>query len=222
MVGIAIGLTLLCYLLAQGLGRRLTFLPVIVWAALLLMLALGLLQWPYQHYYSLVSPWFDHLLGYVVVALAIPLAAMDWRRLPLRHVGGLVVLASFSGVLLPVILAWWWHLATPQILAFVTRSITTPIALSVAGLIHAPPVLVSLIVIVSGLIGAAVSPWLLRSIQDERAAGLALGLVAHAIGTVEAWRRNPECGRFAALGMALNGVLTALWAPWAVNWFMHH
>lgn len=222
----AISLTFACYfftswLLNRPQAARLAFLPAIIWAALLLMAVLAALSWHYADYYHQVSTLFDHLLGYVVVALAIPLAAMNWRDVPLKRIGLLVLVASLSGVALPVGLAWLWQLSPEQILAFVTRSVTTPIALTVAGLIHAPAVLVSLIVIVSGLLGAAAAPWLLRDVTDARARGLALGLVAHAIGTVEAWRQGPECGRYAALGMALNGIFTALWTPWVVQWLYH-
>ena len=114
---------------------------------------------------------------------------------------------------MPVGLAWLLHLSEPTILAFSTRAVTTPIALNIASLIDAPLALVSVIVIVSGLIGAAMSPLLLRNVHDERAVGLALGLAAHAIGTVEAWQRSATAGRYAAFGMAVNGVMTAIWLP---------
>ena len=73
--------------------------------------------------------------------------------------------------------------------------------------------MVTLIVILSGVIGAAFSPWILKHIHDERASGLALGLAAHAIGTAQAWQRGPVTGRYAAFGMAVNGVFTAIWLP---------
>ncbi|MDR9777648.1 LrgB family protein, partial [Rhizobium hidalgonense] len=101
----------------------------------------------------------------------------------------------------------------PTVLAYATRAVTTPIALNIATLIQAPLATTTLIVILSGLIGAALSPLILRNINDERAAGLALGLAAHAIGTVQAWQRGPVAGRYAAFGMAVNGILTAIWLP---------
>jgi putative effector of murein hydrolase len=73
--------------------------------------------------------------------------------------------------------------------------------------------LVILIVILSGTIGAAFSSIILRNIKDERASGLALGLAAHAIGTAQAWQRGPIAGRYAAFGMAVNAVFTAVWLP---------
>ncbi len=67
-------------------------------------------------------------------------------------------------------------------MAFATRAVTTPIAINIATLLQAPVSLAILIVILSGVIGAAFSPLILKHINDERASGLALGLAAHAIG----------------------------------------
>lgn len=106
------------------------------------------------------------------------------------------------------------HMSEPTIMAFATRAVTTiPIALNIATLLHAPLMMVSLIVILSGVIGAAFSLWILKHIHDERASGLALGLAAHAIGTAQAWQRGPVTGRYAAFGMAVNGVSLFIWLP---------
>jgi putative effector of murein hydrolase len=67
--------------------------------------------------------------------------------------------------------------------------------------------------ILLGVIGAAFSPLILKHINDERASGLALGLAAHAIGTAQAWQRGSIAGRYAAFGMAVNAVFTAIWLP---------
>lgn len=104
-----------------------------------------------------------------------------------------------------------------MIISFTTRAITTPIALNIAENYSCSPALVTLIVILSGVIGAAFSPLLLKNINDERAAGLALGLAAHAIGTAQAWQRSPVAGRYAAFGMAINGVFTAIWLPLTIK-----
>ncbi len=53
---------------------------------------------------------------------------------------------------------------------------TTPIAINIATLLQAPVSLALLIVILSGVIGGCISPFILRHINDERASGLALGL----------------------------------------------
>jgi putative effector of murein hydrolase len=160
-----------------------------------------------------VNPVFNHLLGYVTVALAIPLAAMRYDDLPLKAVVGILVFASISAVGLPMGLAYLLHLSDPTIMAFATRAVTTPIAINIATLLQAPVSLAILIVILSGVIGAAFSPLILKHINDERASGLALGLAAHAIGTAQAWQRGSIAGRYAAFGMAVNAVFTAIWLP---------
>jgi putative effector of murein hydrolase len=160
-----------------------------------------------------VNPLFNHLLGYVTVALAIPLAAMRYDDLPLKAIVGILVFASISAVALPMGLAYLLHMSDASIMAFATRAVTTPIAINIATLLHAPLSLVILIVILSGVIGAAFSPFILRHINDERASGLALGLAAHAIGTAQAWQRGSVAGRYAAFGMAVNAVFTAIWLP---------
>ena len=180
-----------------------------IWVIILLWLV----NWHYEDYMANVQPYFDHLLGYVTVALAIPLAAMRLDDLPLKPMIGILAFASISAVALPMGLAYLLHLAEPTIMAFATRAVTTPVALNIATLLHAPLAMVSLIVILSGVIGAAFSPIILRHINDERASGLALGLAAHAIGTVQAWQRGTVAGRYAAFGMAINAVLTSIWLP---------
>ncbi|MCJ8146511.1 MULTISPECIES: LrgB family protein [Acinetobacter] len=206
-------LTLIAFILGKIGFRYLPQIPVIVTAMIWVIILLWLVNWHYEDYMANVQPYFDHLLGYVTVALAIPLAAMRFDDLPLKPMIGILAFASISAVALPMGLAYLLHLAEPTILAFATRAVTTPVALNIATLLHAPLAMVSLIVILSGVIGAAFSPWILRHINDERASGLALGLAAHAIGTVQAWQRGTVAGRYAAFGMAINAVLTSIWLP---------
>lgn len=206
-------LTLVAYLLAKPLNKKLPQIPVIVFGMCFVIALLLLLNIPYEQYMAQVNPVFNHLLGYVTVALAIPLAAMRYDDLPLKAVVGILVFASISAVGLPMGLAYLLHLSDPTIMAFATRAVTTPIAINIATLLQAPVSLAILIVILSGVIGAAFSPLILKHINDERASGLALGLAAHAIGTAQAWQRGSIAGRYATFGMAVNAVFTAIWLP---------
>lgn len=206
-------LTLIAYLLGKLSFKFIPQVPVIVSAMFWVLILLWLSSWQYDDYMSYVQPLFNHLLGYVTVALAIPLAAMRLDDLPIKPMVGILAFASISAVALPMGLAYLLHLAEPTILAFATRAVTTPVALNIATILHAPLAMASLIVILSGIIGAAFSPWILRHINDERASGLALGLAAHAIGTVQAWQRGAVAGRYAAFGMAVNAVVTSIWLP---------
>lgn len=209
----AILLTLAAHIAARILAKKLSWLPMVITAIILVIVFLFVLQWDYNEYYGVAKPVFDHLLGYVTVLLAIPLAAMNFQGLPVKRLTLIVVMASLIGALLPMSLAYLFSLSHDTILAFATRSVTTPIGLSVAGLIKAPLAMANLIIIVSGLIGGTLARFLFRGINDDRAKGLALGLAAHAFGTVEAWQISPTAGRYAAFGLAVNGLLTAVWVP---------
>ncbi|OTG97530.1 rhamnonate dehydratase [Acinetobacter sp. ANC 4654] len=206
-------ITLMAYLIAKPINKKLPQVPIIVIGMFFIIGLLFVFGMPYQSYMTQVNPLFNHLLGYVTVALAIPLAAMRYDDLPLKAIVGILVFASISAVVLPMGLAYLLHMSDASIMAFATRAVTTPIAINIATLLHAPLSLVILIVILSGVIGAAFSPFILRHIHDERASGLALGLAAHAIGTAQAWQRGSVAGRYAAFGMAVNAVFTAIWLP---------
>ncbi|OTG72942.1 rhamnonate dehydratase [Acinetobacter sp. ANC 4218] len=206
-------ITLIAYLVAKPVNKRLPQVPVIVIGMFLIIGLLFVFGIRYESYMAQVNPLFNRLLGYVTVALAIPLAAMRYDDLPLKAMLGILVFASISAVALPMGLAYLLHMSDSSIMAFATRAVTTPIAINIATLLHAPMSMVILIVILSGVIGAAFSPLILRHINDERASGLALGLAAHAIGTAQAWQRGSVAGRYAAFGMAVNAVFTAIWLP---------
>ncbi|MDH2272753.1 LrgB family protein [Moraxella porci] len=202
------------------LNKYIKGIPMIIVAIVLTLVLLLIIGLDYHIYYAHARPVFDRLLGYSTVLLAVPLAGMDFKGLPVKKLGVVVVMASLVGALLPMALAYVLMLNMETILAFATRSVTTPVGLSVAQIIDAPLVMANLIIIVSGILGAGVCRLLFRNIQDERAQGLALGLVAHAIGTVEAWTISPTAGRYAAFGLAINGLVTAMWLPVAVLWWL--
>lgn len=209
----AILLTLAAHVMARILAKKLAWVPMVITAMVLVLVFLFIIRWDYNDYYSVAKPVFDRLLGYVTVLLAIPLAAMNFKGLPVKKLITVVVIASVLGALLPMGIAYALSLSHDTILAFATRSVTTPIGLSVASLIKAPLAMANLIIIVSGLIGATLARFLFRGINDDRAKGMALGLAAHAFGTVEAWQISPTAGRYAAFGLAVNGLLTAVWVP---------
>ncbi len=194
--------------------------PMIIIAIVLTLIILLIIRLPYDIYYANAKPIFDRLLGYSTVLLAVPLAGMDFKGLPVKRLCIIVVLASLLGAMIPMLLAYLFALNMDTMLAFATRSVTTPVGLSVAQIIDAPLVMANLIIIVSGILGAGVCRVLFRGVTDDRAKGLALGLVAHAIGTVEAWSISPTAGRYAAFGLAINGLVTAVWLPVAILWLL--
>lgn len=91
------------------------------------------------------------------------------------------------------------------------KSTTTAIAVALSEIGGGAPGLTAVVVILTGVFGAAFGPGLLRAarISDDRAVGLALGVSAHLLGTARAFQVSETAGAFAAIGAILNGLATA-------------
>lgn len=156
------------------------------------------------------------LLGPATVALAVPLYR-QWQAVRrsaiavLAAVLGGGVFAAAAGVAIAGLAG-----APAAVLATLApRSVTTPVAMGIAERLGGLPSLTAVVVICSGIIGAALGPLLLTwlGVADWRARGLALGTAAHGIGTARALRVNDTAGAFAGLAMGLNALASALLLP---------
>lgn len=95
-------ITLIGYLCAKPLNRRFPQVPLLVFGMFIVIGLLSVLHVPYEQYRLYVNDLFGHLLGYVTVALAIPLAAMRYDDLPIKSVIGILLLQ----VLAPLPYLW--------------------------------------------------------------------------------------------------------------------
>ncbi|MFZ5561858.1 MAG: LrgB family protein [Pseudomonadota bacterium] len=208
--------TLAAFELGNWLFRRLgepVWAPPLLITLALLIGALSLLQIDYQLYFR-GNALLHFMLGPATVALAVPLYhALPRLLAAFRPLAGTLLAGSLLGAGSAMGLAWLLQLSDASILAFGTRAVTTPIAIGIAGEIGAPVALAAALVGFSGVLGAAVAEPLLKGVQSDVARGFALGLAAHGVGTARAFQLHPTAGAFAALGMGLNGMLTAFWLP---------
>lgn len=160
------------------------------------------------------------LLGPATVALAVPLY-LNLRRI--RQLLWPVVITLLVGGTfatgLCVGLGWLLGADHMILMTLAPKSVTSPIAMLVAEQIGGVAALAAVFVLITGVLGAIFGPGLLSLIKVEHPAarGMALGLAAHAVGTAVALQEGEECGAFAALGMSLMGVATALFLPLAVS-----
>jgi putative effector of murein hydrolase len=118
-----------------------------------------------------------------------------------------------------VFVGHWFGGTLPTLLSLAPKSVTTPIAMGIAEKIGGHPSLAAVMVIVTGILGAMVAQTLYRwlNIRDDAVAGFSLGVAAHGIGTARAFQMSETMGAFAALGMGLNGLLTAVALPGIVS-----
>ncbi len=214
----ALTATLCAWVVAQRAARAARFHPlvnpVLIAVALLagVLLASGI---DYATYFS--GAQFVHfLLGPATVALAIPLHR-QWAEVRgnpvavLASVRAVGAFAAASGVLL----AWGMGAAPAVTASLAPRAVTTPVAMGIAAQIGGLPGLTAVVVICSGIVGAALGPLVLNlvGVRDWRARGLAIGTAAHGIGTARAMAVDATAGAFSGLAMGLNAIATALFLP---------
>ena len=82
------------------------------------------------------------------------------------------------------------------------------------------PTLTAVLVILTGITGAALGTAVLRliGVRDDRAVGFAIGLTAHGIGTARALQVSETAAAFSGLAMGLNALATSVLLPllWAL------
>ncbi len=182
---------------------------------LFLIFFLKLTNTPFQDYSantSLLSFW----LGPSVVALGLPL------YLYIKHLQGsyvrvflALIAGSLIGIISVVVIAKLLGASDEILYSLAPKSVTTPIAMEISKGLGGIPSLTIAVVFITGFTGALFG-WgflSLLKIKDEKAIGISMGAAAHAIGTAEIIKNGEKFGAYGALGMALNGVLTAIFAP---------
>ena len=163
----------------------------------------------------------DFWLKPAVVALGVPLykqlSSIRQEILPilLSQLAGCVV-----GVVSVVGIARLMGASTDVVLSLAAKSVTTPIAMEVTESVGGIPALTATIVVFVGIFGAITGFRILRygHIGMPSSQGISLGTASHAVGTSAAMERSMEHGAYASLGLPLNGIFTAILAPYVLHW----
>lgn len=155
-------------------------------------------------------------LGPATVALALPLHR-EWeriRRAALPILAG-VVAGTVTSIVSAVLVTDWTGGTRTLQLTMAPKSATTPVSIAVSEQVGGLPALTAVVTIIAGITGAMVGPWVMDRIgvRDQRARGVALGTVAHGIGTSRALRESRTEGAFSALSMGLAALATSLLVP---------
>lgn len=213
----SVALTLIAFQLALALYRRsgwLALQPVMI-GMLLVVGTLYLCGIDYENYRQGASM-IAVLVGPATVALAVPLYR-HLRRIQQLFWPILITLVSGGvlGVFLTLVIARALGADLSVLMSLSPKAATMPIAMLVAEQIGGLASLAAVFVMLTGVIGTALGPWLMgwAGVDHPAARGLSYGINAHAIGTARALEEGDECGAFAALGMSLLGILIALFLP---------
>ncbi len=211
-------LTLLVYVAAVALYRKAgssPFLLPILTSVIALVSLLTLTKTPYPVYFD-GAKFIHFLVGPATVALAIPLYSQlqqlkkIWRPVCIALLAG-----SVTAIVSTVLIAWALGGSLEILVSVAPRSATMPIAMALADHFGGQASLAAVAVALTGISGTILARPLLNlfKVQHPAARGFALGVTAHAIGTARALHVHEKMGAFSALGMSLNGILTAILMP---------
>jgi putative effector of murein hydrolase len=169
----------------------------------------------YATYFS-GAQFINFLLGPATVALAVPLARNLHHVRRGFHAIALALLAgSLTSIVSGVGLVWLTGGSRLAALSMAPKAVTTPIAMAVSQEIGGIPALTAALAIVGGIVAAIAGQVVLRwmRIEDWRAHGLAAGVAGSGVAAARVAGLSGLAAAFAALGIALNGVITSLIAP---------
>lgn len=205
------------YLATAWLYRRtrLPFLHPVLLSILIIILALKAVDVEYAAF-KVNSQLIDFMLGPVVVALGYTLyEQVEHVRKNLLSMLTAVFVGSAVGIASVALIAKFMGGDAALVASLAPKSVTNPIALSLTGQLGGIQPLTAVVVVVVGVFGAVVGPFVLDKlgIHSKIARGLAMGSAAHGIGTARAMELGAVEGAISGLAIGLMGVATALLVP---------
>lgn len=190
------------------LNPLLTSIPVII-------CVLGIFHVPYETFKQ-GSHLIHFMLGPSVVALGYVLYEQ------LQYIKGNVVsiltavfVGAIVGIVSVIVIGKMMGADTSLIATLQPKSVTTPIAMGISEKAGGNPSLTAVVVVVVGIFGSIVGPFVMKvlGIESRIAKGLALGASSHGVGTATALQIGAVEGALSGLAIGLMGVMTAILVP---------
>lgn len=174
--------------------------------------------------YNEGGAYIDFWLKPAVVALGVPLY-LQLQQIKKQFVP--ILLSQLAGCIVGIVsvtgLAWLFGASRETILSLAPKSVTTPIAMEVSESIGGIPSLTAAVVVIVGLFGAVFGFKIMKvmKVNQPISQGLSMGAAAHAVGTSTAMEVGNRYGAYAGLALILNGILTAILAPFLISLMFH-
>jgi predicted murein hydrolase (TIGR00659 family) len=216
-----ISFTFLVYFLAQKLQQRTQMIilnPILV-SIIIIILFLTVFGINYESYHE-GSKLIEFFLKPAVVALGVPLYQQLEKikkqtfQIIVSQLAGCIV-----GVVSVVLIAKLMGAPKEVILSLAPKSVTTPIAIEVSKAVGGIPPLTASVVIVVGIFGSIYGYAIMKMarVKNPVSQGLSMGTAAHAVGTSKSMQISPTFGAFSSLGLIMNGIFTAILAPYILH-----
>lgn len=158
----------------------------------------------------------DFMLGPAVVALGLIL--YEQYEHVKKNIASILV-TIFTGALAGILsvggIAWLFGADKIIIETLLPKSVTTPIAIGISERFGGIPALTAVIVILVGVFGGIIGPYVLRKlgVESRVARGLAMGAGAHGLGMTRAIELGAVEGAISGLAIVLMGLMTAILIP---------
>ncbi|EPO6706489.1 MULTISPECIES: LrgB family protein [Pseudomonas] len=213
-----LALSLLAFVVGQGVQRLCRGAALANPVLIAIALMVGLLQLtatPYATYFA-GAQFINFLLGPATVALAVPLALnLGHVRRSLGGVGIALLAGSLTSTFSGVALVWLLGGDRSVAFSMAPKAVTTPIAMALAEEVGGVPALTASLAIAGGIVAAVLGRSVLRwlRVDDWRAHGLAAGVAGSGVAAAQIAPLSGLAAAFAAIGIGLNGLLTALIVP---------
>jgi predicted murein hydrolase (TIGR00659 family) len=194
---------------------KITMLQPLLISMVIIIIFLKLTGIEYQTFYKQTRI-LNFMLGPSVVALGYVLYEQ------IEHIKGNVIsiltavfVGSLVGIFSVMLIAKFFGADHLLMVSLAPKSVTTPIAISLAEKNGGVPALTAAFVVICGVFGGLVGPIILRSIgiKSKIAQGLAMGSSSHALGTVRALEMGALEGAISGLAIGIMGIMTALLIP---------
>ena len=212
-------ITLGAYLLGQKLYQSLnhaSWLPPVLSGFLIVTSLLWITDTPYA-VYKQGGQLLSFFLGPVVVGLAVPLF-YHLHKMKKQFITILfaITFGSLTTVGIAIALTHYWIGIDVITTTMASKSVTTPVAVAIADQTGGISALAAAFVMVTGIIGAAIIPLLLKlfHLDSPQTTGISLGVCAHAVGTSRALELGQEYAAYSAMAMTLTACLHAILLPW--------
>jgi predicted murein hydrolase (TIGR00659 family) len=189
-------------------------LPVLL-ATLFVVVLLLVFNIPYETY-MVGGDVINELLGAAVVALAYPLYT---QRETIKQLTKPIFIGVFTGAVVGistgVLFAKWAGFDELIVYSMSPKSVTTPVAMDIAGTVGGAPPVAVVFVMMAGIGGGVISQLVFKwsGISNYIGRGVGLGSASHAIGTAKAMENSQLEGSVATVAMVLSAVFVSVLAP---------
>jgi len=167
--------------------------------------------------YQKNSRFIEFLLEPAIVCLAIPLYYQLKRiRQQFMYIAISSFVGSVTGIVSVVVVSWAMGAPNEITFSLLSKSVTTPIAIDITKVVGGIPSLTVCAVIFTGIFGYAFGYFLMHKarVYNPVSQGFSMGMASHALGASKSMEISANYGAFSTLGLIVNGIFTAIMAPY--------